>query len=96
MARRAAYFERSVFQTGLGHSFQHFLELPKDEAIAALALDITPDNGGDEVKEASPEASAKAKAWYKHVSPIVAAWLEKAVPKQKYKNLFVNAPMGDV
>jgi hypothetical protein len=65
-------FRRSVFQTGLGHGFGHFLELLKNEAIAALVLDITLANG-DEEKAPSPDATAKATAWYQHASPIVAA-----------------------
>jgi hypothetical protein len=86
-------FNRRVLQNALAMNFKLLLDLPKDESIAAMALRLTPPPGGHEVKEPSDEAVAEATAWHVHASPIVAGWLEGAVP-ESYQNLLLNAPMG--
>jgi hypothetical protein len=87
-------FERLVFQSAMAFKFDFFLREEKDAAITALAMQLTPRAGVDEVKVPSDETLAKASAWYEPASPIVAGWLEAAVP-QSYRSLTLRAPMGD-
>lgn len=88
------YFRRSVLQTALAFQFGHFLDKPKKQAIAALALELSPPGGPDEVKQPGEAAVAKATEWYRIAAPIVATWLEEAVPST-YKALLLGVEMGN-
>jgi hypothetical protein len=87
------FFWRLVMQIALAFNFEPILRLPKEDAIIAMGMTTSPPEA-DERKQPALEATELARKWYNYASPIIAVWLEEAMP-QSYTPHLLSKPMGD-